>query len=161
MEDGTVGHHCQEEGCNQKEFFSFECKPCGKFFCADHRHIVCDKAQMNPDKPIVNQETKVFCQFYNRADMTANTGQIESNAVEMCKGEGLSKCSLCSKFFCLDHRFEDQHQCEAIELRQIEETKITEEKQELMEKIKARSENEQQQKVPMKSAMFEQVTDEK
>ena len=61
MEDGTVGHHCQMEGCNQKEFFSFECKDCNKYFCADHRHVVCEFSKMNPDPIAVNQETKVFC----------------------------------------------------------------------------------------------------
>ena len=29
-----------------------------------------------------------------------------------CQGEALSKCSLCEQVLCLEHRFEDQHDCQ-------------------------------------------------
>ena len=48
MEDGTVGRHCEFEGCNQKEYFSFQCPDCRKSFCAEHRHVSCGAVQ-NPD----------------------------------------------------------------------------------------------------------------
>ena len=100
MQDSSVGHHCEEPGCNKKEYFSFECKDCNKFFCGEHRHVVCEMAKMNPEKPLeTDKRIKEPCSF-----ILMNS---ESNEGEKCPDEALSKCPLCGKMFCLNHRFED------------------------------------------------------
>ncbi len=41
MEDQNVGHQCAEQGCNQRDYFSFFCEGCRNHFCGEHRHVAC------------------------------------------------------------------------------------------------------------------------
>ena len=106
MEDGTVGKHCDFEGCNQKEYYAFHCRDCNKNFCGAHRHVTCELTQMNPVAPVFNdvEEVKRACGL--------DGGE--------CIGEGISLCTLCHKYFCLQHRFEDEHSCAYLQQRELD-----------------------------------------
>ena len=113
MEDGTVGKHCEHEGCNQKEYYAFHCADCNKYFCGEHRHVICSETQMNPEPAAAasqnqQEEVKTECAFQSDA----------------CEGEAISLCTLCNKYFCLAHRFEDQHNCVYLQNREQEEQKV-------------------------------------
>jgi predicted nucleic acid binding AN1-type Zn finger protein len=65
--------------------------------------------------------------------------QTKANKVT-CKNRAISTCSLCKSIFCIQHRFEDQHECVFLAVEHEEEEKKTDQKQQLMAKIKARNE---------------------
>lgn len=90
MEDGTVGKHCDFEGCNQKEYFAFFCKDCQKSFCADHRHATCTQTEMNA---AVIPSTALSAAQLEEMKRKCNLNE--------CAGEGLSFCNGCSEYFCL------------------------------------------------------------
>ena len=109
---------------------------------------------MNTEKPEqVEKRIKEPCSFFILND--------ETKQREKCPNEALSKCPLCLQMFCLDHRFEDQHDCIVLQQRQVEEEKKNETKTQLLDKIKAKAEQQQEEKRQLPQKPFQQVTEEK
>ena len=143
MEDSNIGNHCEFENCGKKDFFSFQCSTCEKYFCGDHRNkcpCFTLNAQTNPDKSQI-QKVKNVCSYYKEKD----------GVKEFCQKEGHTVCGLCNLTFCIPHRFETDHDCAAF--KQIEEAKKTDpnmlEKQAILEKIKERSNQEKKSDDPL------------
>ena len=108
MEDGSVGAHCQFEGCGQKEFFPFSCSDCNKTFCGEHRHVGCAEPQQK--------------QQHDNVDLKKDWPKCMFTECEEVSSSG---CKLCGRQFCLNHRFEDQHECPALAVReQVREQKM-------------------------------------
>ena len=65
MDDAGIGKHCDQEGCHQKEYYSFTCSDCNKTFCGQHRHTVCPEkytGAASQDPPVVTSISKEHVQ---------------------------------------------------------------------------------------------------
>ncbi|CDW75297.1 an1 zinc finger protein [Stylonychia lemnae] len=130
MEDTGIGHHCSYENCYIKDFFAFQCPSCELYYCADHRHVTCEKTPQNVERSKI-QSSSTVCSFYSDPHDKSS----------ICPKVGVAKCYYCEMLFCLDHRFEDLHDC--MGLKQIEAQKQVkeEQKQSILDKIREKKEN--------------------
>ncbi|CAG4959181.1 unnamed protein product [Parnassius apollo] len=93
MEFPTLGEHCQNEDCKQKDFLPLQCK-CGKVFCRAHFGDHC---------------TSGFCEMAPKPKdiRLKSDDEIFRCSEEGCKNGNLHEllCSKCNKHYCIEHRF--------------------------------------------------------
>ncbi|XP_013170127.1 PREDICTED: AN1-type zinc finger protein 1-like [Papilio xuthus] len=93
MEFPSLGEHCQNEECKQKDFLPLQCK-CGKVYCREHfgEHCTSGLCEMAPKPKDVNLK---------------NDDEIFRCSSKGCKKGNLHEmlCSKCNKHYCIEHRF--------------------------------------------------------
>lgn len=134
MEFENVGAHCQQAGCNQKDFLPFRCATCSKSLCLSHRSYVnhnCNGDKMKDmtsmDCPICGKGVKfdksqdpntVWNEHY--LTMCTQTAPTTQKPIIKCFKPGCNKtlgpsntfeCPKCHQKVCLAHRIPDEHSC--------------------------------------------------
>lgn len=99
----TSEFHCPISSCNQIDFLPFECKFCGIKFCSNHRtqeSHQCSKAEKTNN---FDDNSKIILKTQRKC---AKDGcQVKLSLVNEYE------CKKCRKFVCLQHRFEEAHEC--------------------------------------------------
>ncbi|XP_002127947.2 AN1-type zinc finger protein 1 [Ciona intestinalis] len=102
MAEFNIGKHCSYDECSRLDFLPFTCDVCANIFCKDHESPIEHKCTKLPEPVIVDVSTleppvKYECTFLN------------------CRKSELVpvKCSACFEQFCLNHRSQEDHKCEA------------------------------------------------
>lgn len=134
MEFENVGAHCQQEGCNQKDFLPFRCATCSRSLCLSHRSYVshnCNGDKMKDmtsiDCPICGKSVKfdktqdvntVWNEHY--LTMCTQTAPATHKIITKCFKPGCNKtlgpsntfeCPKCHQKVCLSHRIPEEHSC--------------------------------------------------
>merc|ERR1712226_40136 len=138
MEHGT---HCQHKDCHRLNFLPILCWSCNKNFCENHHKYedhncpkgktkytlpICPKCQ-NPVPFIDSKRSAEEALKAHICSKAENKKQIQMASTpksknkiytNRCNKEGCKKkqshpfkCSECMKTFCLQHRFETDHNC--------------------------------------------------
>ena len=100
MEFSDLGARCSMKECNQQDYLPFKCNLCNKFYCLNHKSY----DQHN-------------CIEYNaKSNNRINEKNIikkKINRCHVCNKKDLFelKCSKCNKYICLEHRYQENHDC--------------------------------------------------
>lgn len=92
--------------CSQIEFMEYKCNHCNRSFCSKHisnHECVQNKKLGNDEKA---PKIKKICTFQN-----CNTKITLTNEFI---------CKKCNKLFCLNHRFEESHECLNLNMKKNE-----------------------------------------
>lgn len=128
MAEFDIGRQCSHPSCNQLDFLPLECPTCKLYFCADHffysnhgcshpqeGHDSCTK--LSDDRYVLFLgvgKTKfpwyVFLSFSVPKSFCCFQ-ECESFGTALSP---LVQCPICGKKFCMSHRIEADHKCEAI-----------------------------------------------
>ena len=135
MEFPHLGQHCSETSCKQLDFLPVRCNACQQMFCTEHFSYTshnCPESYKKDNqvpvcplcnKPIpvpkgqsvdmmVSQHIDTACQYDPARE---KQGKIFSNhcSKKGCKQKEVMavQCQKCRKNFCLNHRFETDHEC--------------------------------------------------
>ena len=133
MDDADIGHHCELEGCSQKDYFSFQCDMCKKHFCGEHRNSCgCLTAESQlPKEAKMKSVIRNACSFL--------THKVDEKSGDKrpipCEAEGVAACKGCSFMYCIEHRLEWDHNCASLQKDDTKEKM----KANLMDRIKARA----------------------
>ncbi|XP_077208147.1 AN1-type zinc finger protein 1 [Paroedura picta] len=102
MAELEIGRHCAVEGCRQLDFLPFVCDGCSQVFCLQHRSRSahgCSEVNLKSEEVKPDLHKSFLCSYRG------------------CDGKELVPvlCSFCEKQFCLRHRHQPDHECEALE----------------------------------------------
>eukprot|EP01112_Ceratiomyxa_fruticulosa_P017432 TRINITY_DN5428_c0_g1_i1.p1 TRINITY_DN5428_c0_g1~~TRINITY_DN5428_c0_g1_i1.p1 ORF type:complete len:168 (+),score=25.73 TRINITY_DN5428_c0_g1_i1:157-660(+) len=132
MEFPELDTHCGFDECKQLDFLPFECNRCNGKFCLDHRTYNDHKCKGEVDLDRTNGHT-VLCPLCNDI-LPVPFGSDSNSRVEEHISKGCPKkvslkphkcskpnckkseamritCKSCGLNYCLQHRFERDHQC--------------------------------------------------
>ncbi|KAG2375158.1 hypothetical protein C9374_010162 [Naegleria lovaniensis] len=138
-----LGAHCQFDGCNQKDFLPFKCDKCNKYYCLAHRTLQDHKCPFDdsvgvvaPFCPLCNQVLPYRAsERENPNDVVerhissgkcpglsdnqpsssmSSTGKSGSCSFPNCEQHGMIICKSCNRTFCVQHRLDFDHNCEAL-----------------------------------------------
>jgi len=130
--DVLKGKHCAFEECKQFDFLPFWCESCQKTYCSNHRtqkdhkcpKLDDENTNIVPKCPIcnqmilVNKNDNVDDIISKHIDGGCKDYVLHENkkpacAYSKCKSmKAPIECKECHKFFCPQHRFPSDHQCE-------------------------------------------------
>ena len=136
LEHTNLGHHCEMESCNQRDFLPFTCDLCRKKLCLLHRSYAahsCDGSNSRDmtsiDCPICGKSVK-FSQAQSVDDVWekhyfngCSKVLAPIKATKICFKStcptvlGLSnsfRCTKCGHDVCLLHRVPEEHECTSL-----------------------------------------------
>lgn len=100
MEFYNLGRHCSL--CKAQDYLPFKCEHCNNWFCSNHRLIEDHKCS----KYVSNSR---YSDKVNHVKFARNC------EYKKCREDQITQCKFCKKSFCLNHRFEQDHKCKAVD----------------------------------------------
>lgn len=132
MEFPELGCHCSEPTCHQLDFLPVKCDACGKKFCSQHwkyeSHSCPNSHVRNAQVPVCPLCDQPVASARGTVPDIAVSAHIDRDcksdpavkkrsrcSVKHCKQKEFIKivCDGCGKNYCLKHRHQQDHSCEA------------------------------------------------
>ncbi|KAF0971731.1 hypothetical protein FDP41_009954 [Naegleria fowleri] len=149
-----LGAHCQFDGCNQKDFLPFKCDKCNKYYCLEHRTMqdhkcpfddsfgivapfcpLCNQVlpfraseRENPNDVVERHISSGKCpSLSNNKSSSSKISKNQSGSCSFpnCEQHGILTCKSCNKTFCVQHRLDFDHNCEALKKTNTSSSKQT------------------------------------
>ncbi|RDA85683.1 hypothetical protein CP532_4647 [Ophiocordyceps camponoti-leonardi (nom. inval.)] len=135
IDASLVGKHCQYAPCNQLDFLPFRCQACLKDFCADHR-IPSSHECTAPKKPVQQHADDAA----TRKSRSVTEKACDSPACKAVIGTPLTPsihCRTCRRDYCLKHRLQEEHDCNALVAAAKGHDEAAEKKQSALDRLRA------------------------
>jgi predicted nucleic acid binding AN1-type Zn finger protein len=99
-----IGKHCSLKECNQLDYLPFLCEKCNLYFCLEH------KTPESHNCKFINDATSIsICK-----KMSKKKNKQDICVFKKCKKNTIHYCKLCQQNFCLEHRYQEVHNCQKL-----------------------------------------------